>query len=157
MFEIKLWVNIDNFPKNDTQNHRTQRIVWKYSSREVFVNKFLNSINFLAILKFLSHHKHWFSLLYYIGPIPFKIYIYILWFIIHSTVINKFWKDQFLMGRFTKYDSKLDFDCKSIPKLGLNAKLTQKPCEITTSPLWPNKKTNTNISPLSLLSLLRFC
>ena len=38
-------------------------------------------------------------------------------------------------GEFTKYDSKLDFDCKRIPKLESNAKITQKPCEITTIPL----------------------
>ena len=36
---------------------------------------------------------------------------------------------------FTKYDSKLDFDCKSILKLQSNAKITQKPCEITVRPL----------------------
>ena len=34
-----------------------------------------------------------------------------------------------------KYDSKLDFDCKTIPKLESNAKLTQKSCEITNTPL----------------------
>ena len=33
--------------------------------------------------------------------------------------------------RFTKYDSKLDFDCKNILKLESNAKVTQKICEIT--------------------------
>ena len=38
-------------------------------------------------------------------------------------------------GKFAKYDSKLDFDCKSIPKLESNTKVTQKPCEITASPL----------------------
>ena len=40
-----------------------------------------------------------------------------------------------IIGGFTKYDSKLDFDCKSISKLESNAKVTQKPCEITASPL----------------------
>ena len=38
-------------------------------------------------------------------------------------------------SEFAKYDSKLDFDCKSIPKLESNAKVTQKPCEITIIPL----------------------
>ena len=38
-------------------------------------------------------------------------------------------------GEFTKYDSKLDFDCKSIPKFESNAKVTKKSCETTASPL----------------------
>ena len=50
-----------------------------------------------------------------------------------------------------------NFKHKSIPQLESNAKLTQKTSEITSSPLWPNKKiecTFTNItfgSPLGAL------
>ena len=40
-----------------------------------------------------------------------------------------------IFGGFTRYDSKLDFDCKSIPKLESNSKVTKKPCEITANPL----------------------
>ena len=42
---------------------------------------------------------------------------------------------RFFYREFAKYDSKLEFDCKSIFKLESNAKVTQKPCEITASPL----------------------
>ena len=34
---------------------------------------------------------------------------------------------------YAKYDSKLDFKCKTIPKFESNAKLIQKSCEITTN------------------------
>ena len=39
------------------------------------------------------------------------------------------------MGRFAKNDSKLDFEYKSVLHIQSNAKLTQKPSEITTAPL----------------------
>ena len=46
----------------------------------------------------------------------------------------------FKKNKFAKYDSKLDFNSKSIPKLESNAKVTEKASEITISPLRPNKK-----------------
>ena len=48
---------------------------------------------------------------------------------------NTIKKEENKLGEFAKYDSKFDFDCKSIPKLVSNAKVTQKPCEIIVSPL----------------------
>lgn len=40
----------------------------------------------------------------------------------------------YVIGEFFKYDSKLDFNLKSISKLKSNAKLTQKTSEIIIAP-----------------------
>ena len=39
------------------------------------------------------------------------------------------------LGGFTKNDSKLDFEYKSVLQIQSNGKITQKPSEITTAPL----------------------
>ena len=39
----------------------------------------------------------------------------------------------FFIGGFAKNDSKLDFEYKSVPQIQSNAKVTQKPSEITTA------------------------
>ena len=55
---------------------------------------------------------------------------------------NTIKKEENKLGEFAKYDSKFDFDCKSIPKLKSDAKVTENPCEITVILVTKQKKQN---------------